>query len=99
MAIRAHLWGLAEAGIRTDGLDDSRGIYRLATRRAFLFLAALVEVHVGTSAHVLPCKGLSALSSISPEHISAHLWRSRGECALIAPQDREGANKCALIAH
>ena len=79
MAISAHLWGLAEAGIRTHGLGDSRGIYRRAKRHAF-FLAALVEVHVGTSAHLLPCKGLSALSSISPEHISAHLWPINDLC-------------------
>jgi hypothetical protein len=28
MAISAHLWGSGEAGIRTNGLADSRGIYR-----------------------------------------------------------------------
>ena len=37
MAISAHLWGLAEAGIRTHGLGDSRGIYRRAKRHAFFF--------------------------------------------------------------
>ena len=42
MAISAHLlWGLAEAGIRTDGLADSRGIYRRATRHAFFLAASL----------------------------------------------------------
>ena len=37
MAISAHLWGLAEAGIRTHGLGDSRGIYRRAKRHVFFF--------------------------------------------------------------
>ena len=40
MAISAHLWGLAEAGIRTHGLGDSRGIYRRAKRHAFFFSSA-----------------------------------------------------------
>jgi hypothetical protein len=55
-------------------------IYIGATRHAFFFIAALVEVQIGTSAHLLPCQGLSARSSISPEHISAHLWPVKDLC-------------------
>jgi hypothetical protein len=40
-----------------------------------------------------------ALGVAQQGRTSAHLLRSRGECALIAQQEREGANKCALIAH
>ena len=57
---------------------------------------ATTKVHSAIVAHLGANKCILVAQQ---RRTSAHLLRSRGECALIAQQEREGANKCALIAH